>query len=487
MNKFYITTSIPYINSEPHIGYGMEIIQADILARYHRQNGANVLFSAGVDEHGGKIAEKAEEAKITPKEYADKMSHSFTQTLKTLNISHDRFIRTTDTAHEHRAQMIWKKLHDGKYIYKGKYSGWYCTGCETFYSEQVVKENKGVCPHHDRPYEKLEEENHFFKLSAFSDQIKKAITDSQLRIIPASRKNEILSVLNQGLEDISVSRPKDKISWGVPVPDDNDQVMYVWFEALMNYITVLGYPEHEDFKTFWPADMQIIGKDILRFHAAIWPAMLLGLGLPLQKNLYVHGFIDIAGKKISKSLGNVVTPKEMVAKYGVDATRYFLARHIPSYGDGEFTWELFEAAYNSELADQLGNAVSRTAAMIAKYQNGLIGDIPEAEHDTAAYEEAIRNCQFDRALSDVWEQVKGLNQYIEETKPWQIAKDKDEEHLREILAYMAGALLEIAQLLEPFMPDTAKKIQGVFSTGVLKPLAGPMFPKEDTRMPAPQQ
>lgn len=485
MNKFYITTSIPYINSEPHIGYGMEVVQADILARYHRQKGATVLFSAGTDEHGGKIAEKAEEAKLKPKEYADKMSHTFQQTLKTLNISNDRFIRTTDPSHEQRAQLIWKKLAEGKHIYKGKYAGWYCTGCETFYSEQVVKENKGVCPLHDRPYEKLEEENYFFKLSAFTEQVKKAITDSQLRIIPASRKNEILSVLNEGLEDISISRPKDKISWGIPVPDDKDQVMYVWFEALMNYITVLGYPEHEDFKTFWPADVQVVGKDILRFHAAIWPAMLLGLGLPLQKTLYVHGFIDIDGKKISKSLGNVVTPKELVAKHGVDAARYFLARHIPSHGDGEFTWDLFEAAYNNELADQLGNAVSRTAAMITKYQKGIIGDIPEAEHDIAAYDEAIRNCQFDRALDEVWEQVKGLNQYIEETKPWEIAKDNDEDHLREVLAYMSSSLLEIAELLVPFMPETAKKIESVFSSGVLKPLPGPLFPKDIVKEEVP--
>lgn len=480
MAKFYITTSIPYINSEPHIGYGMEVIVADILARYHRQQGDSVLFVAGTDEHGGKIAEKATEASISPKDYADKMSQIFSQTLKTLNISNDRFIRTTDPGHEHRAQLIWQKLLEAKHIYKSKYSGWYCTGCETFYPEKTVKENNGVCPLHNRAYEKLEEENYFFKLSAFNDQIKKAINDSGLRIIPISRKNEILAVLNEGLEDISVSRPKDKISWGIAVPDDASQVMYVWFEALMNYITVLGYPEHQDFKAFWPADVQIIGKDILRFHAAIWPAMLLGLGVPLPKTLYVHGFIDIDGKKISKSLGNVISPKELVAKYGVDAGRYFLARHIPSYGDGEFTWELFESAYNSELADQLGNAVSRIAAMVNKYQQGVIGDIPPPEHDIAAYEEAIANCQFDRALDEVWEQVRGVNQFIEETKPWQIAKDKDEEHLREVLASAVGSLMEIAQLLAPFMPSTAKQIENIFASGVLKSPAGPLFPKAET-------
>jgi methionyl-tRNA synthetase len=224
--------------------------------------------------------------------------------------------------------------------------------------------------------------------------------------------------------------------------------------------------------------VQIVGKDIIRFHAAIWPAMLMALNLPAPKTLYVHGFIDIQGKKLSKSQGIFITPKELTKKYGVDPARYFLARHIPSYGDGEFTWELFDAAYNSELADQLGNAVSRTAAMITKYQKGVIGDMPNASHDTAKYETAISNCQFDRALDEVWDQVRGLNQYIDEEKPWEIAKEADQDHLREVLAYMCAALLEIAELLVPFMPETADKIQKVFSTGVLKPLAGPLFPKE---------
>jgi methionyl-tRNA synthetase len=479
MDNFYITTSIPYVNSEPHIGFAMELIQADVLARYARQNKIPTVYSTGTDEHGGKIAEKAAEAKVTPKAYADQISSSFKAILPLLNISNDRFIRTTDPGHEQRAQVIWKNL--SPYIYKSKYSGWYCTGDEAFFSEQVVKENKGVCPAHNRPYEKIQEENYFFKLSAFTPQVKQAVETDQLRVVPQSRKHEILSVINVGLEDISISRPKEKIAWGIPVPGDQSQVMYVWFEALMNYITVLGYPEHNDFKKFWPASVQVVGKDILRFHAAIWPAMLIGLKLPLPKTLYVHGFITVDGKKMSKTLGNVVAPKDIVNKYGTDALRYFFLRHMPSYEDGDFSWARLEAAYNNELADQLGNAVSRTAAMIARYQKGLIGAIPEAAHDVGSYQQALEECRFDRALDDVWEQVRGLNQYIEETKPWEIAKTADEAHLREVLAYLASTLLEIAGLLVPFMPQTAAKILETFGRGVLKEVPAPLFPKHDAK------
>lgn len=477
MGKFYVCTAIPYVNDKPHLGHAMLHLYGDILARYHRQIGDEVLFSAGTDEHGGKIAEKAVEAKIEPKQFADQLSQTFSELLKVLNISNDRFIRTSDPGHEQRAQLIWKNLSE--YIYKGTYEGWYCTGDEEFFSEQVVKANKGICPDHNRPYEKVREENYLFALSKFTPQIKHAIETDAYKIVPKSRKNEIMSLLNAGLEDISISRPVKKINWGIPVPGDNTQVMYVWFEALMNYITVLGYPEHQDFKKFWPADVQVIGKNILRFHAAIWPGMLLGLGLPLPKELYAHGFIEVEGKKMSKSLGNVIDPKDVVEKYGADATRYYLARHIPSYGDGDFTWESMEAAYNNELADQLGNAVSRVAAMIQRYQKGLIGDIPEPEHDIAAYQTAINSCRFNKAIDEVWEQVSGLNQFIDETKPWEIAKTKDEEHLREVLSYMTASLLEIAALIKPFMPDCAAKIEGVFGTGVLKPLDGPIFPKKE--------
>ena len=450
----------------------------DALARYARKQGKQTLFSIGTDEHGGKIAEKAAELKLTPQELADQMSQKFRDLAAKLNVSNDRFVRTTDKPHEQRAQLVWKALAAD--IYKSKYIGWYCTGDEEFFTETVVKANNGICPDHNRPYEKLEEENYFFRLSKYTEPIRKAIESGEFRIIPETRRNEILAVLKEGLEDISISRPKEKISWGIPVPGDTTQVMYVWFEAVLNYITVLGYPEHADFKQFWPADVQVVGKGILRFHAAIWPGILLGLGLPLARMLYVHGYVTVDSKKMSKSLGNAVSPLEVIDKYGADAFRYYFLRHVPSYGDGDFTWEAFEAAYNNELANELGNAVQRTAAMIQKYQNGLIGDIPPAEHDIAPYEAALEACHFDRALDVIWEQVRGLNQYIDEEKPWEIAKTGDEAHLREVLAYQAGCLLEIADLIEPFLPEAAGKIGGVFSEGIVRPLGTTLFPKQDS-------
>jgi methionyl-tRNA synthetase len=479
MSDFYVTTSIPYVNGEPHLGHAMEDIMADVLARRARQNGHTVIYSTGSDEHGGKIAEKAEELGLKPQEFADKMSKTFADLAEQLNISNDRFIRTTDKGHEERAKLIWKALKAD--IYKGKYTGWYCTGDEAFFTETEVKANNGVCPNHNRPYDKIEEENYFFKLSKYNREILDAIESEKFKIIPETKRNEILYVLKEGLDDISISRPKDKISWGIPVPGDAHQVMYVWFEALLNYITVLGYPEHDDFKKFWPANVQVVGKDIIRFHAAIWPAILLGLGLDLPETLYVHGFINVDGKKMSKSLGNYVAPKDIIDKYGTDPFRYFFLRHIPSYNDGDFSWETFDRAYNTELANELGNAVQRTAAMIQKYQNGIIGDVPAAQHDIAQYEEALDNCRFDRALDEVWEQVRGLNQYIDEEKPWMIAKEDDsEEHLREVLAYQASSLLQIADLLVPFMPETAAKITAVFSEGIVRPIEGTLFPKHET-------
>lgn len=477
MTKFYITTSIPYVNAEPHVGFGMELVQADTLARYWRQQGAEVVYSTGTDEHGGKIAEKAAEKNLTPQNFTDQVAAKFMQVLTDLEISNDRFIRTTDPNHEKRAQAIWQRLSPN--IYKGKYTGWYCTGDETYFTEAEVKANKGVCPSHNRPYEKVEEENYFFKLSNFSEQIKQAVESDAYRVFPEIRKNEIMSLLKSGLDDISISRPSEKIGWGVPVPDDPSHTMYVWFEALLNYITVLGYPEHADFKKFWPADVQVVGKDILRFHAAIWPGILLALNLPLPKSLFVHGFVTIDRGKISKSLGNVVSPKEVIDRYGADVFRYYFLRHIPSYGDGDFSWERLDSAYNDELADQLGNAVGRVAAMITKYQDGIIGDMPEASHDVSKYHEAIKDCRFDRALEEIWEQVKGVNQYVDESKPWEIAKSGDTMHLQEVLAYSTSCLVEIASLLVPFMPATANAIIQVFSDGKIKPLKGTLFPKAE--------
>lgn len=478
MANFYITTSIPYANADPHIGFALEIICADVLARRAARLGNTVIFSTGTDEHGGKIAEKAKESNLETKVFTDVVSAKFRDLTKILNISNNKFVRTTDKGHEERAALIWQALL--KDIYKGKYIGWYCTGDEAFVTEVEVKANKGICPVHNRKYEKLEEENYFFKLSKYRDQIYNAIYNNEINIIPGTRKNEIISLIKSGLSDISVSRPKDKITWGIPVPNDPTQVMYVWFEALMNYITVLGYPENKDFKNFWPADVHVIGKDILRFHAAIWPAMLLSLNLDLPKNIYVHGFITSDGQKMSKTLGNVVNPAGIIKKYGADALRFYLLKHVPSYDDGDFSMFKFVSAYNNELANELGNAVKRTASMINKYQAGKIGKTEVVGHDLEKYNQALDNCQFDKAMDEIWEHVRGLNQYIDEEKPWELAKAKDSDHLREVLAYQVSSLLFIADLLQPFLPNTAEKINTLLANNQINGEVNILFPKFDT-------
>lgn len=476
--SFYVTTSIPYVNGEPHVGHALEFLMADVLARAARQRGEEVIFSTGTDEHGSKVAQTAERMGITSQQLADKMSQRFRDLLKELNVKNDRFIRTTDAAHEQRAQLIWKAL--SRDIYKSKYTGWYDVKQEEFVPEAKADPAR-MQPDHPQAYQKLEEENYFFKLGNYTDKIRAAIESDSFKIVPETRKNEVLSLLKEGLEDISISRPKEKLDWGVSVPGDDGQVMYVWFEALMNYITVLGYPEHADFKKFWPAQVQVIGKDIIRFHAAIWPAILMSLGLPLPQQLYVHGHVTLDGHKMSKSIGNVVAPHEIISKYGPEAFRYFFLRHVPSYNDGDFSWETFETSYNNELANELGNAVQRTSAMIQKYQNGIIGAMPDAQHDISGIEESIADCRFDRALDAIWEQVRGLNQYIDEEKPWTIAKTGDVEHLREVLAYQAASLVNIANLLAPFLPETSARIKAVFQTGIVHPTATTLFPKLDKK------
>ncbi len=477
MKNYFVTTSIPYVNADPHIGFAMELIQADVLARYARRNQANVIFSTGTDEHGGKIAEKAELLGITPKKLADDISQKFRDLAEKLNTTADRFIRTTDQNHIKSAKEIWRLLE--KDIYKSTYIGWYCTGDEAFFTETEVNQFGGVCPNHNRPFEKIEEDNYFFKLSKYSEEIKQAITTKELSILPSSRGNEILSLIESGLDDISISRPKDKITWGIPTPSDDSQVMYVWFEALMNYITVLGFPDSKDFSDFWPADVQIVGKDILRFHAAIWPAMLLALGLKLPKKLYVHGFVTLNSQKISKSLGNVISPDEIVDIYGSDAFRYYFLRHIPSYGDGDYNLDNFKKAYESELANELGNAVQRTVVLIDKYFNEEQLEYSPAQHDSTEINEAINDCRFDRALDLIWEQVRGLNQFIDETKPWKIAKNNDLSHLKEVLTYQAANLLEISILLEPFLPNVSQQISQIFSINSAGKYRKILFPKLD--------
>ncbi len=475
--KTFITTSIPYVNGPPHLGHAMEFTIADVLARYARLRGDEVILSIGTDEHGGKIAEKAESLKLTPQEFTDQMSQKFQDLATTLEISNDRFIRTTDKDHEARVQKIWESIKDDLYI--KQYQAWYCTGDEAFFSDAVVKKNNNVCPEHNRPYEKIVEENYFFKLSKYNQRIKDLIVSNEFLIIPETKRNEILSLLDEGLEDISVSRPKSKIYWGIPVPGDESQVIYVWFEALLNYITVLGFPDKSDFKDYWPASYQVIGKDIIRFHAAIWPAILMSLGIATPKKLYVHGFINVDNLKMSKSLGNSIDPFAIVDQYGADAFRYFFLRHIPSYDDGNFSWEAMASSYQNELGNELGNAVQRTAVMVKNY---LASELPEPESKKAYDQEIgslIENCRFDKALEQIWLRVKNLNQFIEDQKPWSLYKAGEQKKLVLVLNSQIKALRYIADLLQPFMPDVSDKISLIFNSKQLNLPERTLFPRRD--------
>jgi len=488
MTKLYVTTAIPYVNGAPHIGHALDYLLADIWTRYQKINGNEVRYQVGTDEHGNKIAAKAASLGVTPKEYTDKMYVNFENLMKKIGASYTDFIRTTDPHHQSAVQYIWKQL--APYIYKGSYDGWYCVGCESFVSDKEAVANNGICPDHNQPYERLSEENYYLKTSAFTDAIRTAIETDVMKIEPEFRKKEFLELIKDGLQDVSISRPRKNLSWGVPVPGDDTQVMYVWLDALANYITVLGYPDKPGWQEYWPADLQVIGKDILRFHAGIWPAMLLGLGLELPKKLLVHGFVNVGGVKQSKTLGNGVDPNDVIDQYGVDAFRYFFARHIPTLDDGDFTWEKFEAAYNNELGNDLGNLIQRVSSMVTRYQAGVVGELKVGEHDMSRYHEAMESLNFNHALDETWTKVRSLNQYLENVKPWEIAKKLDsdpeaKEHLDEVLSHVVSGVLQIGDLLNPFLPTTAQAIYHTFEGGVINPSEGVLFPKIYLHTPDP--
>lgn len=480
--NLYVTTAIPYANAKPHIGNAMDYLLADIWSRYKQQLGYTVRFQAGTDEHGNKIAAKAQEVSMEPQAYVEEMHVNFKRLLQAVGAGTTDFVRTTDVHHKAAVQYIWQKLQP--YLYKGVYEGWYCQGCESFVTDKEAADNNGVCPDHNQPYQRLSEENYYFKLSAFTDKIRDAFEHRRIRIVPEFRQKELLKLLDSGLQDISFTRPVKSLSWGVPVPDDPSHVMYVWMDALSNYLTVLGYPDNPDWQNYWPADVQVIGKDILRFHAAIWPAMLIALDLPLPKVLLVHGFVTVSGAKMSKTVGNVIDPFEIIEEYGQDAFRYFFSRHIPTWEDGDFTWEKFEAAYNGELANDLGNLVSRVAKMVQTYQSGVVGDVSSTEHDVQAFIDDMEALNFASALDEAWLSVRSLNQYLEDVKPWMIAKTRDTDqeaalHLEEVLLHSVGSLLQIADLIYPFMPQTAQAIRDTFKDGVVGAAIPILFPKKE--------
>ncbi len=471
-NNYYLTTSIPYANAKPHLGHAMEFIQADTLARWHRQQGKHVYFQVGTDEHGQKLFEAAEQARVAPLNFVNEMSESFVHLAKELNIDYDAFIRTTDERHKKGAQALWRAC--GADIYKGEYAGLYCVACELFYTAKDTV--KSMCPvHPNRELEELTIESYFLKLAPYQVRLIELIETDEYRVFPLLRKNEILSFLkNNKLEDLSISRPKSQLEWGVEVPGDSSHVMYVWFDALANYITGVGYPAEKDFNKWWPADLHIVGKDINRFHSVYWPIMLMSAGLEVPRALYVHGFINApGGMKMSKSLGNAVEPAEIIEHYGADALRYYLLRYIPHDGDGEFGRERFHAVYTADLVNNLGNLVQRVASMTTKYCDGQFAPLSELK---APALEALEAAAFDDVLQEIWKQLDVLNESIDKHQPWRLAKT-DIPQVQTLLNGWVHEILHLAVALKPFLPATAQKIQETFADGRVDMGAGILFPR----------
>ncbi len=474
MSKIYITTAIPYVNGTPHIGHSIDYLLADVFYRYHIKLGDEVRFQSGTDEHGNKVFSKAKDSGMDVRDYAKQNSQKFKEFISILEVKPTDFIRTTDEDHERRCQEIWKKLE--KHIYKSSYEGWYCEGCENFVTQKERDENNGICPDHQKAYQKLSEENYYLRISDFKDKIIDAIESGKLPVLPDFRRREMLELLKDA-PDVSISRPAKSLSWGVPVPNDDSQVMYVWIDALSNYITVLGYPDN-DISDYWPATAQFVGKDILRFHTIIWPAMLLGLGLPLPKTICSHGHILSNGQKMSKSLGNVVDPVEVINKHGIEAFRYYFLRHIDTFVDSDFTWDKFEGAYNNELANDLGNLVQRLATLASK--NNIVIELNQNKSikKDKEYNELMHSFEFSKAFNYVWEKVQQINKDIDEKKPWELAKSGTKEEVFDCLNTLINDLLYANALLEPFLPGTAEKITEIFALNKkIIPPKTPLFPK----------
>lgn len=460
MDKFYITTAIDYVNASPHLGHALEKAQADAVARYSRFLGKEVYFLTGTDEHGIKILRSAQVAGKSVAEFSNENAEKFKKLSKDLDISNDDFIRTSDQKrHWPGAIALWNKLAESGDIYKGKYKGYYCAGCEAYLTEKDLV--GGKCPDHDKEPELIEDENYFFKLSRYAEKIKEKLKTDELKIFPESRKNEVLAMIKRGIEDISFSRPKEKINWGVPVPGDDSQIMYVWCDALANYISALGFGQEDDsnFKKFWPAGLHIIGKDILRFHAIVWPAMLLSAGLELPKAIFVHGHILFNGRKMSKTLGNVIDPFELIEEYGTDAVRYYLLREIVPFDDGDITKEKFKEAYNANLANGLGNLVSRIMKMSERYLNRSPSSVePKTDFGLSTeYKKLMENYELNKTMDFVWQKISESDLKIQETQPFKLIKT-DENKAKEILRELVENLRRIALMLTPFLPETSEKI-----------------------------
>lgn len=471
--RFYITTPIYYVNDKPHIGHAYTTIAADVLARWHRLKKDEVFFLTGTDEHGAKVAQSAEEAKKDPQQFCDENSKKFRETFKNLNLSFDYFIRTTDQRHKEAVAKFMQKLRGNEDIYEGTYQGLYCTGCENFLTEKELV--NGQCPIHLTVPEKITEKNYFFKLKKYLPQVKELIEKDEMRIQPEDKKKETLGLFKQGLKDFSVSR--EKVKWGIPLPFEQSQVTYVWVEALQNYISAIGYGDNrKEFEKWWvEADvLHLMAKDILKFHCVYWPALLLAVGEKPPKELFLHGFFTINGQKMSKSLGNVIDPEDMVKKYGADATRYLLLSQFPFGQDGDIKAEKFDEQYNADLANGIGNLVSRVANLVEQ-SGGELKRKPEGSDDLLEkVSRYLEKLEFHKAIEVFNSEISDLDSKLQQERPWE--KEKNDSSRIKFLEDSVNTLLSITKAMEPFMPDTAAQIKERFIADKITK-GKPLFPR----------
>jgi methionyl-tRNA synthetase len=479
--SFYITTAISYVNAAPHMGHAYEAIATDVLARHHRQRGEDVFFLTGTDEHGEPVAQAAEREGVTPRELADRNAPRFQALMPRLNVSNDFFIRTSDPEHEAKVQEILQRVYDNGHVYAGTYEGWYCPRCADFKTEADLGPGN-TCLIHGIPLQREREDNWFFRLSTFQEPLERLYAEHPDFVMPRIRYNEARSFLEQGLQDVSLTRAR--LRWGVPVPWDPEQVFYVWFDALLNYVTALSYarPGEDLTERYWPAQFHVIGKDILKFHAIYWPALLMAAGLAVPEHVLVHGFLLMDDQKMSKSLGNVLDPFEAMDKFGADALRYYLLRDVSFGGDGNVSPASFEARYESELANEYGNLASRTIAMVNRYREGAVPAVeldPELAQAFAGLADEVADlldrAEPTQALDVIWQRVRRLNRYVEERAPWQLARDPAAaEALDQTLASLVEGLRVVSVLLHAYMPASVDKLLGALGTPDLA-LSGATF------------
>jgi len=481
MNKFYLTTAIPYVNAKPHVGHALEFVQADVIKRFRKSLGDDVLLLSGADENAIKNVQAAEKAGIEVQEFIDIHSKEFENLAKKLNIQFDVFQRGSSASHHKASQELWTRCFKNGDIYKKTYTGLYCVGCELFYEKSELNENGECFEHPGKPLEEVSEENYFFKLSKYQKQIEQLIQKDELKIYPEFRKNEVLGFLKEGLKDISISRSNKRTkNWGVKVPGDETQRMYVWFDALNIYQSGIGFGRDEkEYKKWWPANLHVIGKGIIRFHGVYWPAFLLSAGLSLPKALFVHGYFTVDGQKMSKSIGNVYDPLEFVEKYGADALRFYFLREISPFSDGDFSKKRLEEVYNADLANGLGNLVSRVSKLCenANFKQKTSGEKGHVMTIANEYQKTMLEYRFNDALALIWDKITKLDKYINEEKPWELLKNPNPQRpLTAILEHAVDQIQEIAIVLEPFMPKTSEKIKAQFIKSEIKSSA-PLFPR----------